>query len=67
MELILTNEERELLMEVLEESQRELLREISRANHREFKIALKNKEKLLESLICKMRVVAPGELAAHLV
>lgn len=55
MELILASEERELLIEVLEEHQRELLREISRARHREFKLALRNKEELLVSMIAKLK------------
>jgi hypothetical protein len=55
MELILTSDERELLMEVLEEHHHELLREISRAKHREFKLALKNKEQLLGSMVAKLK------------
>jgi len=62
MELTLSSAERELLMEMLEERHRELLREISRARHPEFKSALKNKEKLLESMVNKLKVTQPGEL-----
>lgn len=63
MELTLTSAERELLLEVLEEHHRELLREIARAKHHEFKVALKGKEKLLESTVTKLKAVHPGELA----
>jgi len=49
-------------MEVLEERHRELLQEISRAKHYEFKSALKNKGKLLESMVNKLKVMQPGEL-----
>ena len=62
MELMLSSAERELLMEVLEERHRGLLQEISRARHHEFKSALKNKEKLLESMVNKLKVTQPGEL-----
>jgi hypothetical protein len=54
MELRLTEEERELLMEVLGQHQRELLREISRTHHHEFKVTLKKNERLLESLLSRL-------------
>ena len=60
MELTLTSAEREFLLEILEEHHRELFREISGTDHREFKSVLKNKEKLLDSVICKLEV-AQGE------
>lgn len=63
MELILTSAERELLLEVLEEHHRELLREIARARHHEFKVALRSKERLLESTVAKLKVAPPPELA----
>lgn len=63
MELTLTSAERELLLEVLEEHHRELLREIARARHHEFKVALRMKEKLLESTVTKLNVAPPPELA----
>ena len=63
MELTLTSAERELLLEVLEEHHRELLREIARARHHEFKVALKTKERLLESTVTKLKVTQPPELA----
>ena len=54
MELTLSCNERELLLEVLEEHHRELLREIARTEHHEFKHVLKNKEKVLESIIDRL-------------
>lgn len=65
MELTLTSEERELLMEVLEEHHRELIREIARARHHEFKHALKNKERTLETVISKLKIAQPGELGVR--
>ena len=61
MELMLTNEERALLLEILEDHHRELFREIAQTDHREFKSVLKNKETLLESVINKLRVTRSGE------
>jgi len=63
MELLLTSDEGELLLEVLEEHHRALLREISRTKHHEFKLALKNKEKLLVSILDKSRAGRPAEFA----
>lgn len=63
MELTLTSAERELLLEVLEEHHRELLREIARARHHEFKVALKSKERLLESTLTKLKAAQANELA----
>jgi chromosome condensin MukBEF complex kleisin-like MukF subunit len=64
MELTLTTDERELLMEILEERQRELLREISRSNHHQFRTALKKNERLLETLIGKLRAMQMGDAPA---
>jgi hypothetical protein len=61
MELTLSLPERELLLEVLEEHHRELLMEIARASHYDFKTILRNKEKLLESMINKLVIRQPGE------
>jgi hypothetical protein len=54
MDLKLTPEEQELVSEVLEEHHRTLLREISRTDHHEFRVVLKKKEKLLESVLNKL-------------
>jgi hypothetical protein len=59
MELTLTVEERDLVLEILGQSHRELLREISHTDHHEFKLALRRKEKLLESVVNRLRVMQP--------
>jgi hypothetical protein len=55
MEVTITPEEMELLIEILEERHRDLLHEISRTNHHEFKLVLRKKEKLLESVLLRLR------------
>ncbi len=60
MELTLTTEEWELLLEVLSERHRALLREISHTDHREFKLALLKREKLLDSIVNRLRVMPPA-------
>ena len=60
MELMLTIEERELLLEILSERHSALLREISHTDHREFKLALRKREKLLESVVDRLRVTQPA-------
>ena len=60
MELTLTVEEWELLSEILGERHRALLREISRTDHREFKLALRKREKLLESIVNRLSVMQPA-------
>jgi hypothetical protein len=60
-ELVLNSEEKKLLIDVLEERHREFLREISRSHHHhELKTGLRFNEKLLESVLNKLRA---GELA----
>jgi hypothetical protein len=54
MEITFTDEELQLLLEVLEEQHRELLHEISRTDHHEFRMLLRNKEKVLESMLDKL-------------
>jgi hypothetical protein len=60
MELTLTTEEWELLLEVLSERHRALLREISHTDHREFKLALLKREKLLDSVVNRLRIMQPA-------
>jgi len=60
MELTLTVEERELVLEILGHRHRELLREISHTDHHEFKLALRKKEQLLESIENRLRVMQPA-------
>jgi hypothetical protein len=64
MEISFTPEERELLIDVLEERERELLREISRATHNEFKVVLKKNEKLLQSVISKLQAADSEQLTS---
>lgn len=59
MELILNSEERELLLALLEERQKVLLREISRSNHHEFRQSLQRNERVLESVIARLRSMPP--------
>jgi len=59
MELTLTIEERELLLEILGGRHSALLRKISHTDHREFKLALRKREKLLESIVDRLRVMQP--------
>ena len=59
MELKLTVEERDLLLQILEEHHRDLLWEIAHTDHHHFKHVLKSKESVLESLQEKLA----GELA----
>ncbi len=54
MQLKLTDEETQLLMQILEEQHRELLLEISRTDHHHFKLLLRNKEKLVAGMLDKM-------------
>ena len=63
MELTLSTAERELLLEILEEHHRELLRELARARHHEFKMALRQKERLLESTVTKLKIAQTPQLA----
>lgn len=58
LELMLNNEERNLMFEILEEHQRMLLLEIANTDHRDFKVALRKKERLLESLLDRLAVHA---------
>jgi hypothetical protein len=60
MELTLTVEERELVLEIFGQRHRELLREISRTDHHEFKLALRKKEKLLDSVENRVRAMQPA-------
>jgi hypothetical protein len=56
--LTLNDEERDLMREILEEHHRRLLREIARADHHDFKVVLREKERILESLLGKLVVSA---------
>ncbi len=56
MEITITTEEKELLLEILRERRDAFLREISHADNRDFKCLLRRKEQLLESLLNRVRV-----------
>ena len=64
MELILNTEEQELLLRILEQRHRELLKEISHTDHHEFKQGLRKNEKLLDSMLCRLRGATSQELRA---
>ena len=57
MEFTLTSEEHELVLRILEQHHRGLLKEIWRTDHREFRLALREEEKLLESVVNRLREV----------
>lgn len=57
MELTLTPRERELLLRILEQHHQGLLKEIWHTDHREFRLALREDEKLLDSLVNRLRGV----------
>lgn len=57
MELTLTTEEHDLLLNILEERHRELMKEIWHTDHRDFKEMLRRQEKLLESMVSRLRAV----------
>ncbi|HXY11672.1 MAG TPA: hypothetical protein VEI52_27805 [Terriglobales bacterium] len=63
MELTLTPDEGELMREVLEEHHRQLIREIARARHHEFKSALKDKERMIETVVAKLKAAHHEELS----
>jgi len=64
MELTLTPEERELLLSILEQRHQEMLKEIWHTHHREFKAGLRKNEKLLESVLGRLREEATHEVHA---
>lgn len=61
MELTLSSKERELLLRILEQRDQGLLKEIWHTDHREFRLALQEDEKVLDSLISRLR----GAFAEH--
>jgi len=57
MEFTLTTEEHELILRILEQHHRGLLKEIWHTDHRDFRLALREEEKLLESILNRLRDV----------
>ncbi len=58
MDLTLTAEEQQLLLHILEQRHREMLTEISHTHHQEFKATVRRNEKVLESLLNRLRGAA---------
>lgn len=56
--LTLSDEERELIQEILEERHRTLLVEISHTDHHHFKKVLRKKSEVLESVLSRFLVSA---------
>lgn len=61
MELTLSDEEQELLLNILEQRHRELAQEIAHTDHREFRQQLRRNEELLDSMVCRLRGMAVQE------
>jgi hypothetical protein len=55
MGLTLTDEEEELLVNILEQRRREILKEISHTDHYEFKEILRKNDGLIESILTHLR------------
>jgi len=60
--LTLSAEEQEFLSNILRQRHRELLNEIAHTDHREFRHELQKDEKLLDSLLERLRGTAVTEL-----
>lgn len=58
MELRLSAQEQQLLEEILEARYRVLQKEIAHTDHREFKQTLREHEKLIESILERLRTAA---------
>ena len=56
--LTLNEEESELIQEILEERHRTLLLDISHTDHHHFKVVLRKKAELLESILNRLAVHA---------
>ena len=55
MELRLTAEEEDLLLDLLQEHQTHFLREIAKADHHEFRDGLRNRCTVLEAILAKVQ------------
>ena len=64
MELILNTEEQELLLAILEQRHRELLKEITHTDHHKFRQTLRKNERLLDSVLGRLRGAAVQEIRA---
>lgn len=61
MELKLSAEEQDFLIDILEERYLHLQREIPRTDHREFKQKLRMHEALIESILDRLRAVTTAQ------
>ncbi len=61
MELKLSAQEQEFLIDILEEHYLHLQREISRTDHREFKQKLRDHEALIESILDRLRTMSVAQ------
>jgi len=64
MELLLNAQEQELLLAILEQRHRELLKEITHTDHHEFRQTLRKNERLLDSVLSRLRGAAVQEIRA---
>ena len=55
MELRFTNEEKELLLEILQERHKNLIHEIARTDHRDFQHELQNRCTKIEGILKKVQ------------
>ena len=62
MELTLTPEEQEILLDALEQHHQELLEEIAHTDRRDLRQALRRNEKVLDSLVSRLRTTAMQEV-----
>ena len=62
MELLLSVEEHELLLNILEQRHRELMKDIWHADHREFKELLRRQEKVIAGLLSRLRTAPVPEI-----
>lgn len=60
MNINLTDEQAEVMREVLEQGYRELLLEIARSEHHEFTVTLRHREQLLKSILEKLGALQPA-------
>jgi hypothetical protein len=58
MQILLSVEEQELLLQILEQRHRDLQKEITHTHHREFKQTLRRNEAFIESILDKLRTSA---------
>jgi len=63
MPLLLSREEHEFLIELLQQTRRDLREEIYKTEAHDFRMALKNKERILESLLQNLEREASVEAA----